>query len=496
MNTIYDWVFRNETDKNKVILSTQSGQYTNLHIQNRVEFYINKLSEFGDLHGKKVGLIIPNVSEYLSLVLAVNKLGGSVVPLSLFLRKEDLKNILDFVNPHIVFSINEHNSFPFFETVLLWAKEKKERTILFHSDDCKNWQPIVISGEEKPLVEEKIDIIGCTSGSTGTPKGIVINLDYFETIRVCVESATRLNDKDNVLLVVPTTSLFGLSWLLGGIHLQSRMNVTESFHFPDIVQFLKLNKSNIIATTPSIYKAIYSLVKDVTDSGFENIKIASLTGENITEDYINQISDIQNCKIITIFGMTELGGMMFTKNDIRQGIEWSLVPGVEYHLHEENEDGIGEILFNSPSGFKGYYGRPDLTEEVYRDGWFYTGDLARKNSAGNIEIVGRKKDMIKKGGQQVIPGEIEQILTQYDGIQKAVVIGIPHHVFGEQIVAFVTGEKPKQVHDLYSFCKSKIANYKVPDQIYFIDEIPIRQGKIDKITLKEIALKRISLSEV
>jgi non-ribosomal peptide synthetase component E (peptide arylation enzyme) len=152
---------------------------------------------------------------------------------------------------------------------------------------------------------------------------------------------------------------------------------------------------------------------------------------------------------------------------------------VEYKIEQD-----GEFLIRTLAGFMGYYKQPDLTSELWTsDGWFLTGDLVRKNENHKLEIVGRKKDVIKKGGQQVVPGEVEKILLQHPNVKQAVVLGAPHSIYGEQVVAFAILYDESRVKELYPFCAERIARYKVPDTFEIVSDIPIMQGKTDKITL-------------
>lgn len=491
MGSLYQWIFNSENlDVNKKVLTTQTGDFSLYDIQKGVETYISLLKRIGAIRGKRVALIVPSVPSFLNLLLAVNQLEGIIVPISPFLRKDDLTKILEFIKPHIVFTIKQYNGFDFSKTVYDWAHSIKEETVIFESDDCLNWGTLVVEGPPKPVENECIDIIGCTSGSTGIPKGVMVDLEFIKFTAEALSTSMVLSKEDRLFGMVPVSGLFGLCLLLTAIKRQVHFVVTESFSFPDIIQLLKEHSANKLVTSPSLFRALYLLTRDDEDTFYKPLTIVGLGGESISPDFIQTVSSIKNCKMINMYGLSELGCIMFSKNDIRTGIEWALTPGAEINVVNVSDEGIGELTVKTPNGFLGYYQRPDLTEEVYRNGWFYTGDLVRVTNGAKIEFVGRKKDMIKKGGQQVIPGEIEKLLTDHPNVEKAVVVGVPHSIFGEQVVAFVVGRGKVDTGELHSFCQDKVARYKVPDQIFIVDEIPVSQGKVDKVTLRQWALEK------
>jgi long-chain acyl-CoA synthetase len=490
--TLFNWVFDHVKDDNKVIVSSQSGDYSYKDLLAEIHKYEALLNQLGDIKGKRVAIIVPKLSAFLSISFAVNKLGGIFVPISPMLRSEDLMSILDLIQPHIVFSVDEVNQFSFKSRVLQWAENK--RVSVFLSPDCTNWSLHSFTGEIIPLEEEPMTLIACTSGSTGVPKGIVVNLEYFEKSLFSLNNSGNYHEEDHILLMPPMTSLAGLGCLMcfmkGNIHALA----TESYSIPDVLRLIKNNKVNKIFTSPSLFRALYLFDKNSKTSFLEHLSLVILVGEPVTDDFIKTIKDL-NCKIITMYGMSEIGGLLSSRLDVRKGIEWNLLPGVECKLKDPNDDGIGEIVFKLDIPFGGYYKRPDLTKEVYDGGWFLSGDLGRINGDQKLEIVGRKKDMIKKGGQQIIPGEIEKVIANHPQVKKAVVVGIPHQVYGERVIAFVQGDASLNKQEIYHYLTNKLARFKVPDEILFIEEFPIIQGKVDKIALRKIAMQKLEITK-
>ncbi|OMP67508.1 class I adenylate-forming enzyme family protein [Domibacillus epiphyticus] len=479
MDTFYNWVFDKNNDLNKMALSTIDKSHTYGELKKEVDKYKVLLSEHGDLRGKRIGIIIPSVFYYSSLFMAVNMLGGTVIPINAQLRKGDLSSILELTEPHIIFTIEETKDTNFREVVRNWSLSSGKKIIMYCSKEYKVWNKEVQEGLESELDEEKIDVIGCSSGSTGIPKGMMINMEAWSYWLKRITEGSSLSEDDKVFSIIPITAPYGITWLFSCLKEGLSLVIPERFDVFQTVMYLKENQCNKIVSTPSVFKSLYMFIEKVDKSIFKSINMLVFAGEVISESFINDLEELKQCDLIGLYGLSEQGLIMWSLDLKEPG--WEIGPEVGFKMTEDNE-----LVFHSPAALTGYYRNEQLTKEVMRDGWFYTGDLGVMLDNGRIQIVGRKKDMIKKGGQQIIPGEIENFLLTHKHIKQAVIIGVPHEIFGEKVVAFIVGDAQIEISELYTFCKSSMAQYKVPDEIYQLKEFPMNLGKVDKLALRNM----------
>jgi long-chain acyl-CoA synthetase len=201
------------------------------------------------------------------------------------------------------------------------------------------------------------------------------------------------------------------------------------------------------------------------------------------------------CAVLEGYGLSETSPVASFNHPDRERKPGSIgtpLEGVEFRLVDDDRDDvavgeIGEILIKGHNVMKGYWGSPDATEESIREGWFATGDLATVDEDGYYFIVDRKKELIIRGGYNVYPREVEEVLYEHPAVREAAVVGIPHDEWGEEVGAAVSLKDGQEVgpEELIAFVKEQIASYKYPRRIWFVDELP--KGPTGKILKREIA---------
>ncbi|WP_018933373.1 class I adenylate-forming enzyme family protein [Gracilibacillus lacisalsi] len=469
----------NEKYADNISISTFKNDYTNKDLLQLSNEYINLLKDYGDLKGKRVAILSPHPLSYFALIFAINSAGGTVVPLNPLYKESDLTAVLTSAKPHLIFTVKELIGVSFLNIINNWIEDNSVKCTVFESEDCFNWDAKDWTGKPTQLDEFKQHFMLFTSGSTGMPKGVMLSQEaLFKNIEV-ISGMLNRQEGSSVVSIPPQTVGFGMVSILSGMRYGFRVGVPDMFDFPKIVDFMHRISANKLVTTPSILRGMYKLTQHLQPEVFQNIKECFLAGEMVSEGEHDLYPLMSDTDFIGIYGITEGGGIMTC--NVREGLEWQVVNEIDYKIED------GEFVIKSLTVFSGYYNRPDLTKEVLtEDRWLLTGDLVRETADGKLVIIGRKKDMIKKGGQQVIPYEIEECLLEHSAVRQVAVVGSNHEVYGEEIVAFVVLQEEIDGNGLYQHCTNKLARFKVPDHIKIIDDLPVVSGKADKTTLRKL----------
>ncbi|MGP4041834.1 class I adenylate-forming enzyme family protein [Gracilibacillus sp. D59] len=478
MKTLAEFSFTNDNTKD-IVFSTFTEDITVNDIEQMTQFFMNLIGENTNLAGKRVALLVPNTKSYVSLVIAINQLGGTVVPLSPQFREGDLTAILSSAMPHIIFTIKDGNGIQYSNLIENCIIENNLKCKVFEaSDEEEGWKSKQYNGVEPVLDDFDRHFILFTSGSTGIPKGVVMSQEAIMVGTEDIQLLINCQENDRFLVIPPQTVVFGVLTIFCAMRYKFTAAIPNSFDIPKMVQMMKRIKVNKILSTPSILKAIYNMGNHTHPEVFESIDECMLAGEMVNRGEENQYPLMKSSKFKNLYGLSEGGSILSC--DLRGKQEWNIEPNAQVKIIDD------ELVVKTRMIFSHYYNQPEITNKaLLEDGWLKTGDLARITENNKVILIGRKKDIIKKGGRQVIPGEVEGTLKSHPSVKHTAVIGAPHDVYGEEIVAFVELDITINVDELYQYCAKQIAGYKVPDHIEIIDDIPVTSGKTDKNTLRK-----------
>ncbi len=255
-------------------------------------------------------------------------------------------------------------------------------------------------------------------------------------------------------------------------------------------------KVTFFAGVPTMYWGLLGALDDSVDverlAG--NLRVAVAGGSALPVEVHKDVQKKLGVTILEGYGLSETSPVASFSpygEEVRVGSIGKPIPGVEMKLLDpeswdeidDDPEAVGEIAIKGHNIMKGYYGRPDATEEAIRDGWFRSGDLGRRDEDGWYYIVDRSKDMIIRGGYNVYPREVEEVLMTHPDVSLAAVIGVPHDSHGEEIKAVVIKEKGASLteDELVAWAKGEMASYKYPREVVFVDELPMTAtGKILK----------------
>jgi malonyl-CoA/methylmalonyl-CoA synthetase len=337
-----------------------------------------------------------------------------------------------------------------------------------------------------------------TSGTTGRSKGAMLTHSNLASNAVSLHRAWHFEKGDVLLHALPIFHVHGLFVALHCALLNgSKIIFLTKFDTGTVIEHLP--KSTVFMGVPTFYVRLLAdprLTKDVC----KNMRLFTAGSAPLLEETFTTFSVKTGHTILERYGMTEAG--MITSNPYggeRKAGTVGFPLDNEVRIADESgnivaEGDIGILEIKGPNVFKGYWQMPEKTKEEFTDdGFFITGDMTRKGEDGYYRIVGRSKDLIISGGYNVYPKEIESFIDEIPGVQESAVVGRPHPDFGEAVIAFVvpTAENENLIPtDVSNFIKEKLANFKVPKQVYIVDSLPRNtMGKVQKNALRDRAAK-------
>ena len=334
-----------------------------------------------------------------------------------------------------------------------------------------------------------------TSGTTGRSKGAMLTQGNLASNALTLAKAWAFEETDVLLHALPIFHVHGLFVALHCAFLKgNKVIFLDKFDVGTVIE--NLPKATVFMGVPTFY------VRLLGDPGFNketcrNMRLFTAGSAPLLEDTFNEFTDRTGHVILERYGMSEAG--MITSNPysgkrIAGSVGFPLDNDVRIADEEGNivADGeIGILEIKGPNVFKGYWQMPEKTASEFRpDGYFITGDMTRKDENGYYRIVGRSKDLIISGGYNVYPKEIESYLDEMPGVLESAVVGRPHPDFGEAVVAFIVKDGTADIDEnaITAFVKDKLANFKVPKQVFILEELPRNtMGKVQKNELRTIA---------
>lgn len=446
--------------------------------------------------GDRVGILSQNSLEYVLLLFAIAKLGAIAVPFNIRLTPAELEYQFEDSGIRVLCAQPE-----FASTIdAIKAKVSVEHTILLDPDKLP-WNEAGPSEWARQIeYEGRGDdpyIICYTSGTTGKPKGAVLTQENMFWNSVHNVAALDLTSEDCSIVLLPLFHIGGIglfafpTWLAGG-----RVVIAGKFDPDRAIQLIETHQVTIVMGVPAIHEAIRQSHLFATTS-FSSVRWFYNGGAPCPMELIQYFQE-RGLPFGQGYGLTETSPTVFmiAKEDAVRKAGSIGKPVMFCDVRLISDDGahvnpgeVGELLVKGPNVMKEYWNKPEETAKTIRDGWLYTGDLARFDEEGFAYIVGRRKDMIISGGENIYPLELEQVISELAGVQEAAVVGVPDEKWGEVAKAFIVPKTgvtltPLQVQ---AHCEQRLARYKIPKSFVFLTELPRNAtGKIVKQALTRI----------
>jgi len=485
------------------------------------EFYhrINRLSyclnSFGIKKGDKVAILHPNCHIFLEAYYAIPQIGAVSVPINYRLSPGEIAFILQDSESKILIvdSLFKRQMDSIRGEMggiekILWTGDTERANDTIDLDYEKVLEQADFNVLPKSSInEEDIAQIYYTSGTTGRPKGVMLSHKNVTTHALGAIAEIHLTDRDVWIHVAPLFHLadawatWAVSWV-GGTHV-----LVREFDAKVVLETIQREKVTLTNLIPTMLNLMVNH-PNVGKYDYSSLRVLLSGGAPIAPEVVRKIVETFKCDYIQTYGMTEtspyltlsiLKGhlkklsnedqLQFKSKTGREfiGVELKVINDQGKEVKKDEKE-VGEIIAKGDIVTKGYWKLPEETKKSIKNGWLYTGDLAVIDGEGYITIVDRKKDMILTGGENVYSTEVENVLYMHPAILECAVIGVPDQKWGEAVKGIVVlkpGQKATE-QEIIQFCKERMAHYKAPKSIDFIDALPkTGSGKIHKRSLRD-----------
>lgn len=530
---------KEEPNNDFMVYPDRGLRLTYAEFNDRVNQMAKGFMEIGVTKGSHVGIWANNVPDWLTIMFATAKIGAVLVTVNTNYKLAELEYIIKNADLHTLCIIDGYRDSDYVSMVFELVPELKncQRGHLKSArfPELKN---VVFVGPQKhrgmyntpelmalgSQVDDKVlddaaktfdchDVVNMqyTSGTTGFPKGVMLTHHNILNNGNQVGNNMHYTCKDRLLVCVPLFHCFGcvLAVCAAVTHGVS-MVLVEDFDALRVLAGIQKERCTAVYGVPTMFIAeLHHPMFEMFD--LSTLRTGIMAGALCPVETMKQVMEKMHCKdIIIVYGLTETSpGMtttrVFDPAEIRATTVGVELPGVEVKIvnpetgEECGPEEHGEICCRGYNVMKGYYKNPEATAlAIDKDGWLHSGDLAMKTKDGFYKITGRIKDMIIRGGENIYPREIENFIFNMPQVELVEVVGIPDQKYGEIVGAFVKVKKGQQLceAEVQEFCRGKIARYKIPKHVFFVDDFPkTASGKVMKYKLREMAVALVKQKE-
>jgi long-chain acyl-CoA synthetase len=450
------------------------------------------LRERGVQPGDRVGVMLPNVPYFPVVYFGILRAGAVVVPMNVLLKGREIAYYLGDSSARLLFAWHG-----FADEAAAGARKAGDVPVI--SVAPGEFERLL--GEAEPARElAQVDagdtaVILYTSGTTGQPKGAELTHD---NLRRNAELSSGLFDctEDDVFFGgLPLFHTFGQTCCMNGAtYLGATVTLLPKFDPGKALEIIQRDRVTVFQGVPTMHGALlHHPERDRFDTS--SLRLIVSGGASLPGEVLRGVEEAFGVIILEGYGLSETSPVATFNPRHRRKVGSIGIPieGVDIRIVDLEDNDVptgevGEIAIRGHNIMKGYLGRPEATAEAIRDGWFHSGDLGRMDEDGYIFIVDRKKDMIIRGGYNVYPREVEEVLYEHPAVREAAVIGVPDEEWGEEVgaaVVLMEGEHA-DAETLRSFVKEQVASYKYPRKIWFVDELP--KGPTGKLLKREIVV--------
>ncbi|HZL08689.1 MAG TPA: AMP-binding protein [Prolixibacteraceae bacterium] len=520
-------------DREFMVYADRNLRFTYSQFNERVDQLAKGLLYIGVSADDKVGIWANNVPDWLTFMFATAKIGAVLVTINTNYKSSELEYLLHNADIHTLCLVDGFRDSDYVNMIFDLVPElKNSQRGKLKSEKFPKLQNIIFIGPQKhrgmyntselmllgshiddmelDLIRETInchDVVNMqyTSGTTGFPMGVMLSHHNILNNGNSVGECMKFTHNERLLVCVPLFHCFGsVLALCAAITHGCTMVMVENFDPLMVLASVEKEKCTALYGVPTMF------IAELNHPMFNMFDLSTLhtgimAGAPCPIETMNQVMQKMHMKdIIIVYGLTEASpGMTATRThnspEVRSTTVGFELPNIEVKIFNPEtgkecpEGEQGEICCRGYNLMKGYYNDPEASAKVIdQDGWLHSGDLAVKTPDGFYRITGRIKDMIIRGGENIYPREIENFIYNMPEVEAVEVVGVPSKKYGEQVGAFVKLKADAQLSEeaVQEFCRGKIARYKIPKYIFFVDEFPMTaSGKIQKYKLRELSIE-------
>jgi long-chain acyl-CoA synthetase len=452
------------------------------------------LRERGLEPGDRVGLMLPNVPYFAVIYYGILRAGGVVVPMNVLLKGREVNFYLSDPGAKHLFAWHD-----FAAPAREGAQAAGAEAIVVAPGEFEALLDGAPSApEDVPRAGDDTAVILYTSGTTGTPKGAELTHDNLRTnAATTARTLYEATEADVLLGALPLFHAFGQTCALNtAVSVGACLTLIPRFDPRKALEMIERDKVTIFEGVPTMY---HGMLHADADADISSLRLCISGGAAMPVEVMRAFEEKFGAIILEGYGLSEtspVASFNHPHSERKPGSIGTPIAGVEMRaVGDDGEDvpqgEVGEIAIRGENVMKGYWNRPDATADVMRGGWFHTGDMATVDEDGYFFIVDRKKDMIIRGGYNVYPREIEEVLYEHPDVLEAAVIGVPDASLGEEVGAAVVLRPGRDAspEEIRAFVKERVAAYKYPRHIWFADELP--KNATGKVLKREIRVPAV-----
>lgn len=488
-------------DKHFLFSETDGRSFTFGEFERAVNRTARLLEAHGVTTGDVVSLLLPNSAEYIIAYFACWKLGATAGPINSLLKAEEISFVLSdsetsilLVHPDFLPTIETiRGGLPKLRDIISFADEAAATRDFVHEVPASaSWEGEVISSDTEA-------IIIYTSGTTGKPKGCLLTHGNLIANARQISHWLGFTKDDRLLTIMPLFHMNAVSvTTMSALYAGGSTVVSPKFsasRFWQIISDYQITSFGSVATMLSMLLSTYP---EGVPPGLQTkqLRFAMCGSAPVPAEVLKRFEETFNCLVIEGYGLSEstCRSTFNPPDERRRPGSCGMAIGNEMRVVDDEDKEVahgelGEIVLRGENILKGYYRNPEATANAFRNGWFHTGDVGYRDAEGFFYIVDRKSDMIIRGGENIYPREIDEVLYKHPMVAAAATIGVPDELYGEEVAAFVVLKEGRETteKEIIDYCRAHLADYKCPKSVRIVSEIP--KGPTGKLLKRELAKK-------